>query len=149
LLEGQEGGAAWTEVRAAWESLTLPLEAAPLTLASEPEGAPISVETRLAQPGEIALHARGAALFAGRIAEPGPGRMAEAGQDCADFEAVWWRADGEWSARGSWKRGQPLPAAQSTEAPPGWLANGLPQGPRVCLARTRGPGPRWFRDLGP
>ena len=31
----------------------------------------------------------------------------------------------------------------------GWLANGLPQGPRVCLARSTGAVRRWFRDLGP
>src|SRR6185295_14837373 len=103
----------------------------------------------LAQPGELELHARAAALFASRIAEPGPGRIDESGQDCADFEAVWWRAGGEWSFRGAWSRGQPLPPARLGDPPPGWLMNGLPQGPRVCLARTAGPNPRWFRDLGP
>ncbi len=149
MLEGQDGGAAWVEVRGAWESLTLPAEASPLVLASDPEAAPISIETSLAQAGALALHARGAALYAGRVCDPGPGRISEDGQDCADFEAVWWRAEGEWSARGAWKRGQRLPPAAVLTPAPGWLATGLPQGPRVCLARSSGPVPRWFRDLGP
>jgi hypothetical protein len=149
VLEGQDGGGAWIEVRAAWESLDLPVAAAPSVLCSDPEAAPISIETSLALPGELALRARGAALYASRPCDPGPGRIGESGQDCADFESVWWRAEGEWSARGGWKRGQALPPVTSGAAAPGWLANGLPQGPRVCLARTRGPSPRWFRDLGP
>jgi hypothetical protein len=149
VLEGQEGEAAWVELRAGWAELALPAEAEPLQLASDPEEAPISVATSLARPGDLRLSARGAALFAARVLEPGPGRIGADGQDCADFERVWWRAEGEWSFRGAWKRGLPLPGAASGEPPPGWLASGLPQGPRVCLGYAGGPSPRWFRQLGP
>jgi hypothetical protein len=149
VLEGQEESGAWIEVRSAWEALELPPDATAIVLASEPEAALISVATSLAHPSELALRAPGAALCAIRRSTPGPGRIGEAGQDCADFEAVWWRAEGEWTFRGAWSRGQALPPPTNGEAPPGWLANGLPQGPRVCLARTAGPNPRWFRDLGP
>ena len=148
VLEGQ-GEDAWVELRAAWQSLELPLEAPPLVLASEPEAAPIAIGTSLARPGELRLHSPGAALFSRRILDPGPGRIGESGQDCADFEAVWWRAEGEWSFRGAWPRGAALPAAQPGDPAPGWLASGLPQGARVCLARAGGRNVRWFRDLGP
>lgn len=149
VFEGQGGDGPWIEVRAAWETLALPAEATALVLASEPEAAPISVVTKLAHADGLDLRAPGAALTSSRVCDPAPGRIDASGQDCADFEAVWWRAEGEWTYRGAWSRGQALPAARLGDPPPGWLMNGLPQGPRVCLARTAGPNPRWFRDLGP
>lgn len=148
VLEGQ-AGSGWVELRAGWESLELPALATPLWLASEPEAAPITIRASLANPEVLRLHASAAALFAYRVPEPGPGAIAESGQDCADFEALWWRAEGEWSYRGAWKRGEPLPPAIPGAPAPGWLATGLPQGPRVCLGRAAGGTPRWFRDLGP
>ena len=58
-------------------------------------------------------------------------------------------AAGAWTAHGPWARGAPLPAAgpaagatsgsnpapAAGNAPPGWLAAGLPQGVRVLVAR--------------
>ncbi|MBK7643749.1 MAG: hypothetical protein IPJ19_12000 [Planctomycetes bacterium] len=149
VLEGAGQASPWIEVRAGWETLVLAADALPLELESEPEAAAIALRTTLAPGGELTLRANGAALYARRALEPGPGRIREEGQDCADFAAVWWRAEGEWSFRGPWLRGAELPGARAGEAPPGWLESGLPQGPRVCLARSEGTIPRWFRDLGP
>jgi hypothetical protein len=55
---------------------------------------------------------------------------------CAD---VWVRElDGAWGRRGPWEHGAGLPEALADgvgSAPPGWLAEGLPQGVRVLVAR--------------
>lgn len=53
--------------------------------------------------------------------------------------ACWTRdAAGAWTARGAWAVGAPLPppGAGGGEAPPGWLAAGLPQGVGVLLGRV-------------
>ena len=150
VLEGAGMRSPWVEQRADWETLELPSECGPVLLASEPPRASIALATSLSAPGPITLQARGAALFASRALDPGPGSLDSGSQDCAPtLEQVWWREAGEWSYRPNWAKGQPLPPAQPGGPPPGWLATGLPQGPRVCIAGTTGRSPRWFRDVGP
>jgi hypothetical protein len=68
--------------------------------------------------------------------------------DFESLETVYTRQNGVWKAHGPWLRGTALPPAQRIEAPPGWLAAGLPVEGEVWLGRrTSERAESWLRYL--
>lgn len=149
VLDGDAPSGVWLELSAGWERLSIPAGTPGFVLLSRPEEAGLELETELARDGATTIRARGAELWCVRAPAEEPGELSESGQSLGELDQVWWRAEGEWSYRGAWARGAALPAPRPGPPPPGWLANGLPQGPRVCLAHQTAAGGRWIRQLGP
>jgi hypothetical protein len=141
LLEWETGGALALSVTVARDELALPRE----WLEIAPEGA--RLEFVLPNLGCGSARASGARLAAVERAPVPPLAARENGGE--PLAEVWTRsAGGEWLARGSWPRGEPLggPTQGDRRDPPGWLASALSPGRGALLARTAAG--TWLRCLG-
>jgi len=122
---------------------------AQLVLETEPAEVALEVVHDLRAQAPTRLAAPGARLHLCAVVPApalGPGLERNPGED---FEAAWWRAEGEWRRLGAWPSGAARPAGQPGLDAPGWLATGLPQGRGVLLARLRaGGGLRYLRWVG-
>lgn len=107
-----------------------------------PADAPL--ELRVASDGSAILRGRGTLVVESPWVAPLE-RLSSARNDFEDFTLVYTRDAGVWQRRGVWRMGEPLPAVDDTapQAPPGWLAAGLPLDGTVWLAQ-RGAG-GWLR----
>jgi hypothetical protein len=150
VLEGDADSGRWLEVTGAEARLELPREF-------------LGWVRRLPQVGEARLEVReeagrlrstflapGARVYALRERElHGPTRS---DPGTTGFRRVWVRdAGGAWSAHGAWRSPAPLPpAGDQPEAPPGWLAAGLPQGRVVLVGELVGDDDDegWLRLVG-
>ncbi len=138
VLEGDAPSGGWLCVQARAEELELP-DGGPLALEVDPIRAPLLFRVEHSQSGvdRWFVEARGARLV--RIdALRAPGGQLEAEDNTLlDLESCWVRdADGTWTDRGSWRRGERLPAARAGSLPPGWLASLLPQGVGILIGRV-------------
>jgi len=152
VLETDAGSAEGLEVTATWErARASQAELEDRVVESSNDAARIVWTRQLGSGGELGpagewtATARGSALWLLRALARGAGR------DRALAE-TWLREDGEWTARGPWRPGQPLPPPVPGPPPPGWLAAGLPQGIPVLVGRAAersGPGEElWVRETG-
>lgn len=145
VLELAEGSDLALEIRASFS--TASLEAAELPFSAlevEPEGARV-VWTGSFEPGTPwRVRSPGCTLYVLRAHDAGDHRF--------PLAETWIREDGEWTARGAWSMGSPVPSPRPGPPPPGWLSSGLPQGVSVLLGRletgARGPGEAWIRFTG-
>ena len=149
VLEGD--GSAWLLARAARSRLSLdPAGGARLDV--DPPEAPLAVR---GADGAWEVAAPGALLVERRPVGDVPADALRAERNgLEDLPRCWLRgADGLWSHRGAWARGEPLPGAVEGPAPPAGLIAGLPQGRAVLLAeRARPERPdgalAWLRVVG-
>lgn len=136
VLEGD--GSTWVLARAARSRLDLDPGAGE-RLESQPREAPLRVEGDGAR---WTVRAPGVRLTTRRaVADLAAGALGEV-NDLEDLPRCWVRsAQGLWSHRGPWLRGEPLPEATAGPAPPAALVAGLPPGRAILLAeRARGEG---------
>jgi hypothetical protein len=79
--------------------------------------------------------------------------LSPARNDFAPLAHSWSRTEGAWSEHGAWDLGAPLPPAEGTGSPPGWLLGNLPQGVPILVGRARpAAGEKaavWVRCAGP
>jgi hypothetical protein len=146
VLETDADSGAGLEVTATWERARAPqAELEDCVVESSNDAARVVWTRPLGSAGEWTATAHGSALWLLRAFARG------AGGDRALAE-TWLREDGEWTARGPWRPGQPLPPPVPGPPPPGWLAAGLPQGIPVLVGRAAdgsGPGEElWVRETG-
>jgi hypothetical protein len=180
VLEGDAPSGLWLALDAGRDELALPAEL-PLRVESRPERARLTWRVRLgsAPAGPNRSGGSGGSDRSDGDRAPtwtlsGPRttllavsgfdreiRLSPSGNEWETLAEAWVRDPGEgtWARCGPWPRGKALPAA-SPGAPPGWLAAGLPQGPRVLAGRLdpgaptggppRGPAgvPVWVRLTG-
>jgi len=124
-------------VRAARDELALAGE----RLEARPDGLALNFEVS-PDGGLAAVRAPGAELHG--LSRAAAGELGPSSIE-ASLEAAWVRSPrGEWSARGPWPRGTPLPPARAEGgAPPGWLTGALPPGVGILVGRKVGGG--WLR----
>jgi len=128
----------WLLVEGAAGSLECP-PLGTLSLECSPPGAPLEWRVELRGDGarwEARLPA-GRLWRLGRL-DPGVRRLRGKANAWGTLQRTFTRsASGTWADRGVWEFGAPLPApvAGVGEAPPGWLASGLPQGREVLVGR--------------
>lgn len=140
VLEADLAARAFVQVAAASDELELGFDA----LSVEPRDAPLAIECDL--DGRGSVRSAGALLVGRRVvADPGP--LDPGHNELDGLEAVWVRRGGSWSHHGAWARGEALGPEQAGPPPPGWLADGLPPGTDVLLAR-RTAGAGWVRASG-
>jgi len=134
--EGDGASSVWLEVTAARDRIELARSGTAIDLELDPNDTRIDCCAALDAPtwAISATRATLVELHAFRVAEHVLARDANRWRD---LDETWLREEGSWTSRGSWKRGEPLPAATSDAPPPGWLASGLPQGTTVVLGRLR------------
>lgn len=104
----------------------------------------VQLEVRVSADGRAVLRGRGSLVVEAPWVAPLE-RPSAAGNQFEDFVLVYTRFDGVWQRRGPWPMGEPLPAVAALEpqAPPGWLAAGLPLHGQVWLAQRSSGG--WLR----
>ena len=153
VLECDEGSDLALEIRASFATGSLDAAELPSTaLEVDPEGAQV-VWIGSFQPGSPwRARSPGSALYFLRTYEPGERRISSEGNLALPLAQSWVRREGEWTARGAWPLGSPVPDPRSGPPPPGWLSSGLPQGVSVLLGRVEpGAGARgeaWIRVTG-
>jgi len=136
VLECQADEPAALGVSAAFGRTTSLLSQLEEYVLETPDGRPRLVWTET--PGESdrwSASAPGSAIVLLRRVEVGdrtPRRQSNRGLPLAE---CWIREEGEWSARGGWPSGAPLPDPAQRPPPPGWLQAGLPQGVSILLGR--------------
>jgi len=153
VLEIAPGSALGLEVRASHAAASVDsAELAATALAVDPE------EERVVWTGSFEARAAwrasapGAALYRLHVLDAAAVSLTRAENRGVPLAEAWLREEGEWTARGAWGTGAPLPDARPGPPPPGWLAAGLPQGVPVLLGRlARAPGEdrdAWVRQTG-
>lgn len=123
-------------VEASFASLELPPGARELAVEVLPVGVPVEWRVSLTDGGRKASSPN-ARFYRLDLIELGARQIVRDTNEWGSLSEVWTRFDGEWEARGAWNPGSALPVGDSRDAPPGWLAAGLPQGVDVLLARAR------------
>jgi hypothetical protein len=139
VLDGDAGSGAWLCVQSAWEELELPV-GGPLCLEVDPARAALTFEVEHRSAGDDRWFAGSPGARLARIdALHAPaGRLDVGANELLDLDLCFVRgADGAWTERGAWRRGEPLPEPQGSAQPPGWLASLLPQGVGVLIGRVR------------
>lgn len=153
VLELAQGSDLALEVRASFATASVDAaDLAATVLEVEPAGARV-VWIGSFQPGSPwRARAAGCALYLLRAYDPGERLFSRAENRAADLAESWVRAEAEWTARGAWATGSPLPTPRSGPPPPGWLSSALPQGVPVLLGRldpgAGGRGEVWIRFTG-
>ncbi len=152
VLESDAESPLGLEVRATWEQIEVgaaDLERAVLEV--------LPAEARILWTGSLPRDAAwrasssGSALFLLRPFERSEHACIREENRSRPLAETWVREDGEWTARGPWSVGVPLPPPEEGPPPPGWLVAGLPQGVPVLLGRARAEAPGevvWIRATG-
>ncbi|MFN0007083.1 MAG: hypothetical protein ACKVXR_04175 [Planctomycetota bacterium] len=145
VIELADGSDLVLEVRASFAAAEVDSADLPSTaLEVDPEGAPVVWVGSLVPGAPWRARAPGSTIYLLQARD--------AGEEPFSLAESWIREDGEWTARGAWRTGSPLPPPRAAPAPPGWLSSGLPQGIPVLLGRlvsgARGRGEAWIRFTG-
>jgi hypothetical protein len=153
VLELAQGSGVGLEVRAQFATATLAAAELPATaLEVDPEGARVVWVGSFAPGSSWQARSRGSALYLLRARDWTDRSFTREKNELADLAETWLREEGEWTARGAWTLGTPLPPPRSGAAPPGWLSSGLPQGIPVLLGRIEpasgGREEAWIRLTG-
>ena len=150
-------------VEAAMERLRLPESDPGLRLECLPASRSVSWTVELEAGGAASwlATARGAQLTRFSLLRAGRPQLVSERNDFGALAEIWVRTpQGEWSARGPWPAGRPLPgaaleaesaSARGRATPPGWLLGSLPQGVGVLIARVdseRWSGAHWGDPAG-
>ncbi|MFN0243855.1 MAG: hypothetical protein ACKVWV_13280 [Planctomycetota bacterium] len=123
-------------VDASFAWLELPPAGRELAVEVLPVNVPVEWRVSLTDGGRKAS-SPSARFYRLELLDAGARRIARDDNEWGPLSEVWTRFDGDWVARGAWNPGTALPAGAARDAPPGWLAAGLPQGVDVLLARAR------------
>jgi len=136
LLEGDGASGSWIAVVAAREHLSVQPSPA-LRVQTQPARAALRV--RVSQPrGELlwSLEAARTTIYQTEVLELASGALTRAGPNrLGALAAAWVReADGEWTRRGRWELGEPLPGPlPGAGDPPGWINPALPLGTGILI----------------
>lgn len=141
LVEGDSTSPTWLEVEAACDRLEIvpPIGAAQIEV--WPQGARLVWRVPLEGGNAFQVFGREVQIYRLSAFEPGDRHVDRRRNHWAAMAETWVREAGEWRAHGSWPLDLALPPAlddggkNGGDAPPGWLASGLPQGPTILVAR--------------
>lgn len=148
LIDGALDATWWRRVDAAWHEIEVLDAHGAFELATDPPAARVSWEVRLEPDAPWRARAPGTRLFVTRAQDTLAGRFTRERNGVVDLDPVWTREAGEWSRLEPWRAGAPLSVRRGPESPPGWLAQGLPQGVSMLVARDAVLPSTWLRVAG-
>ena len=147
VLEADARSAVWLARQVSARALPLPPFEQAWSAYTVPASVPLAIEAQGDPAQALLTLLDGLVVVESPWVAPGDLLRAER-NDFESLETVYTRQDGVWKAHGPWLRGTALPPAQRIEAPPGWLAAGLPVEGEVWLGRrTSERAESWLRYL--